>query len=353
MNSIRLVGYPGIELLSDGRQVSGVSRVLKTNQFNWESVVFQQGRPILDSELNLIQAISNEKLRKFAQIITRNGWTTLPSGADSDNPTRAKFNAFKMLFLGREITLDDGNGQVSVDLGNIIQQNSRTDGIYMVFHLEEVAAPGENTRFRESIKLHGNLNGGILNNDMLDPALPTGVPTTRRVQNSYRVIASVGTNWESLPAVNVDGQITPEYSFSSFYDAENKYYRAGDGSQTAADRLGTADGYVYLVPLFNVDRTSIDTGIDAAKVTPVIGRASMVFGGRAFEVSVNPLPGINAVNVQEALSAILAKIEDARREADENINLLLDEVMACCSEIKTAVDVVNEKLQLLLDEVSA
>jgi hypothetical protein len=267
-----------------------------------------QGRPILDSEINLIQSIQNERFSKFSTSLLHSGWTnTEPRGLDSASPVAAVFSAFEYLFNGQIVRIDDGDGRCTVNMGVPIQQIAREDYILTIFYREEVAAAGEGTRLREQVKLYGNLNGSNLLSDLMDPALPSALATTHRVQFSYRNVSCSVADFLSVPAVDTLGRVAEDYTFN-YYDAVQGYYRAGDGSARAAEVLGTADGYVYMVPIFSVTRSKDDQIIFGDSLKSLARRFSLRIGIAAKDVGVTPIPeiGLEANLMQAALEDIYA-----------------------------------------------
>lgn len=325
MNDIkRFEKSPYIIYLSDGSQVSGTSRILPVKNRAMQSVVFMQGRPVLDSEINLVQGIFNYKFHEFADMIQASGWRDhAPYGLDSIDASYAYFAPFVFMFKGNLITFDDGNGRVMVNLGPKIQQPSRVDTIVAYFYMEEVGAPGENTPLRESLKLYGNLNGATATNDLIDPALPDKLPTTRRVQLSYRVAALAGEQYVSAPSINTDGQIVENYRFDPDMDG---MYRAGDGTIESAERLGSVDGYVYMLPLFRVIRYSGDTGIRGDRLMNLVPRMSLRDSIKSDKVIVAPNGQLafSGGNIDELVSHIASIISNNQQINANGLQSLID-----------------------------
>lgn len=134
----------------------------------------------------------------------------------------------------------------------------------------------------DTIYVHGNVNapGGVnLPDDLVDPVL--NMETTQRVQIQYRLrvygSAILGVNPKTSPdgfstaAVLAQGtQVAPvaAYPFvpadnttvlansdaTAYGFTDNGLYIAGNGSSAAATALGTADGFVYAIPVCMVFR---------------------------------------------------------------------------------------------------
>lgn len=322
--------------LSDGRQVQGVSRILSVKNRAYESILFMQGRPVMDSDLNSVQAILNHKVSDFANSIVSDGWfKSAPVARDSNDASVAIISAFDYLFDGHVIRFDDGQGYLSINMGPKVQQASRNDLIVAYIFKEEVAAPGENTRLREQIKLHGNLRGVSVPSDLLDPALPDALPTTRRIQVSY-VLAQVGTESPiNSPVLNVDGQIIGGLPLRPYGDGHK--FIAGNGDAASAEAIGSIDGYVYVLPLFTVNRTSADTGLDAGRFTNRVPRIIFNLG-----ISERPELGIEGGGLQNTLEGMMRLL----RESVEINAVGLGESAAASDEI-------NQSLQRLVNYLSS
>lgn len=253
--------------LPDGRYVAGVSRTINGHERSFESVVFQQGRPVLDSELNLMQSIAQTGLRELTRLLLDSGYTQGLNPLNDANANFAIFTAGDVLVDGMPFTLDDGDGTLRVNLG-AKPETERTDTVYVMFYREEIASAGQGGRYRETVKRHGNLNGTNLTSDMLDPALPGGFESTRRIQRSYRAVASPGTGWGNVRPVDVDGNVVGSLNFQPLNNTA--VYVAGAGTAEHARLLGTADGRVYAVAVALVQRRSTDSSTQASSITRLI-----------------------------------------------------------------------------------
>lgn len=276
------IGGKEIISLPDGRQVQGVSRVLAAQDRNYEAVIYQQGRPILDSELNLSQIISVAALRDFAKLLTISGSVGPLTPLDNPDATKATFLACDVLIDGMFYRLDDGSGSFTVNVGpkpNV----ARNDTIYVQFYREEIAPPGANTAAREQVKKYGNLNGANADpegTDIRDPALPTSFETTRRVQRSYRITAMAGsgpaaTILSGVPAHDVDGVSQSSVTYGTPEANDPAVFRAGPGTVAGAQTLGTVDGQVIAVALATVARSPSATGTNASAITVLLPGAKL------------------------------------------------------------------------------
>lgn len=267
----------------------GVSRVLQTEDRQFDQVVWQQGKPPLDSELALIQ----QATENFRQEVLKAG---IPSGfLSSPYESKGDFafeqNASNFFYFGPGLA-QGGKGDVlwalvngwpvpiagtqSVDLRNRIllppPSTAPSDGdVNFVFIEVWRALLGGNTSTNKpgasQVYRFGNVEfgGTQLPDEIVDPILQK--ETTKRVQLQYRIrvvsavdpaIYPYGFN----PTIRAQGTLAaPTISGSSLYQFQNMgdilgdpgLWRAGDGNGQSG-LLGTVDGYVYALPLAMVFR---------------------------------------------------------------------------------------------------
>jgi hypothetical protein len=277
---------------------NGVSRTLSALQRQFQNVVFQKGKPPLDSEFNLVSQASGEALRQFVSSQVHSGFFLDPTLALEDFVTDPlNSNQF---FLGTQKNDDDGNveeldpvvfanvnGWIIPITGTIINQqgattnqvrlnpppesDNRIDFVFLeAWQVLVSANPStDNKPSASTIWKYGNTEYGGVNitDDLVDPTI--GFPTTRRVQLQYRIrVVGSGNGAGSSPDLSIypdglgDPNITaqgPNDSASAFvYENMRKalgdasLWRAGDGDPDNA--LGTVDGYVYAIPICAVFR---------------------------------------------------------------------------------------------------
>ena len=271
---------------------SGVSRTLSALQRQFSTVVWQKGRPPLDSELNLMAGISNEQVAQIVRSQMHSGFLLDPTGAASDYATDALWsNFFK---LGRQedaetmpILWANVNGWVipvsgtdvsDGDTSNMVRLYPPPDSdarIDLVF-LEAWAtliAPNSSTDNKPSASTvwkYGNVEFGGTNisDDLKDPTI--GFETTERVQVQYRIrVLGSGAGLGASIALDVypDGLGDPtvygqgaasspvsSMAFTNMRETlgDPSLWRAGDGDPT--NDLGTVDGYTYAIPICTVFR---------------------------------------------------------------------------------------------------
>lgn len=272
---------------------TGVSRVLNPKKTQFTQVVWQQNKPPLDSELNLLQQISTN----WDQSVTLKG---VPSGwvgngvndheAYMTNPAWSNWFRFGQQSTGElgSVQWAVVNGWVvpvsgtrtgtppgspnDVDTWNKItlgpppsnSGDSRVDFAFLeVWQALIPPNPGTTNKPSSSgIWQYGNVESGysFLPDQLIDPAL--GFETTQRVQIQYRIRVVQGlVGLSSFPdgfdpaSVKGRGSATADTSFT-FTNMRKELgdpglWRAGDGT---ANSLGTVDGYTYAIPLSAVFR---------------------------------------------------------------------------------------------------
>lgn len=271
----------------------GVSRVLDPTGRAFLDVIFQEGKPPLDSEFSLLQDILNDWRRIHTLRGTPSGWLGNETSMPSDFQTSAAWSNW--LKFGRQRSGETQsilwavvNGWVIPVAGtrtgtppgspndtattNVIAldpppANSgdfRIDFVFLEVWLARLP-PNPSTSNKpasSAIWRYGNVEGGFsfLPDDLVDPAI--GFETTQRVQLQYRIrvvkgLVGLTSNPDGFDPAVVKGQgaaTTPtSFIFQNMRSTlgDPGLWRAGDGT---ANSLGTVDGYVYAVPIASVFR---------------------------------------------------------------------------------------------------
>lgn len=271
---------------------SGVSRTLSAIARQFDTVVWQKGKPPLDSELNLMSQIDIERVRQAIRAQMHSGFLMDPTRAQADFVTSGNWsNFFK---FGRQASGEDApivfanvNGWIipvtgtSVpdgDTSNLVtlypppESDARIDLVFLEAwstlvapNPSEVNKPSSSTLWR-----YGNVEFGGTNitDDIEDPTI--GFETTERVQIQYRIrVFGAGAGAGSSVALDVypDGLDDPNvlgqgtagtpvsgYTFTNMREemGDPSLWRAGDGDPN--NDLGTIDGYTYAIPICAVFR---------------------------------------------------------------------------------------------------
>lgn len=278
---------------------SGVSRTLDAAMRQFGAVVWQKGKPPLDSELNLMSQQVWDALRQVVCTMVPSGFFVDPTRTVQDFQTNPQWSNFFKVGNPR-IPFGDGelaeqspvlranvNGWVlpvcgtnaaEGDLANIIklypapESDTRIDFVFLEAWMARVDANPStvNKPSASTIYKYGNVKygGTNLTDDLEDPTI--GYETTGRVQVQYRLrVHGQGTGLgasvaldvhpEGLDDPNILGQGTSSdpvaaMTFSNMREelGDPSLWRAGSGNPN--NSLGTIDGYTYAIPLCAVFR---------------------------------------------------------------------------------------------------
>ncbi|AVO74738.1 hypothetical protein C6362_07240 [Megasphaera elsdenii DSM 20460] len=251
------------ELWENGPTVStGLSRVLSPNNRNFGLVAFQQAKPILDSELNLMQQIQNKLRADILRTIMSSGIISMDVQAGiTDKKNTLRISGAMACVNGWLLTLSGSNrNDAASDIVFPAAPNSgsREDLAFVECWFEEVAPSGSPEDDDENVYRYGGIASGTLANDLQDNV--AGAETTRRIQLRWNFRTVTDVNFTTHPKgvdngdrvkARAGAQSDTNYTFGS---VGNGLYRAGDGSSAACTALRCVDGYVYALPLFRVHR---------------------------------------------------------------------------------------------------
>ena len=267
----------------------GVSRTLSALDRQFQTVIWQRGKPPLDSELNLMSQIDVEALREVVRSQVHSGFLLDPTAAVGDYITNPLFSNQFRLGLPEAMEVQPiitavVNGWVIpvagtdvLNAANLVRLNpppasdSRIDLVFLEAWVARVA-PNPSTVNKPSastIWRYGNVEYGGVNvpDDIQDPAI--GFETSERVQVQYRLrVYGTGAGAGASVALDVypDGLGDPNifgqgaantvgaFPFVNMRDAlgDPSLWRAGNGLSN--NNLGTVDGYTYAVPVCAVFR---------------------------------------------------------------------------------------------------
>lgn len=285
---------------------NGVSRTLSAIKRQFSSVVWQAGKPPLDSEANLGNQIAWENLRQLVRAMMPSGFILDPTRSLEDfqfDPQWA--NLFKFgnprvpqgLLEGQEqdpviwanvngwiIPIVGSNIEEEGDLSNWVklfpppESDRRIDFLFLEAwqcrvdpNPSEVNKPSASTLWKYGNVLYGGTN---LTDDLEDPSI--GMETTGRIQVQYRLrvhggessgiggSVSLSVHPDGLGDPYVYGQGTADDPVSGFaFDnmreelGDPSLWRAGDGDPE--NSLGTVDGYTYAIPIAAIFRRNSNT----------------------------------------------------------------------------------------------
>jgi len=278
---------------------NGVSRTLSAFARQFQTVVFQEGKPPLDSELNLVQQDQVEQLAQLVRAEARSGFFLDPTRALADYVTDtlnsnqfslgqqkldattlnveeiapvlyANVNGWIIPVNGTANLLENGTTNI-VTLNPPPESDARIDFVFLEVFLVSVA-PNPSTINKPAankIWKYGNVEYGGTNitDDITDPTI--GYETTERIQLQYRIRVvgggagagvspdlSVYPDGLGDPNVFARGAASTDTSFTYVNMREQlgdpSLWRAGNGD--AQNDLSTTDGYSYAIPVCAVFR---------------------------------------------------------------------------------------------------
>ena len=329
---------------------TGVSRVLDPKQSGFSQVLWQQGKPPLDSELNLMQQLDSDWRQ---QIVTRNtpsGWLgneTNPSkdfitnpnwsnwfqfGQQRDSEKRsimwASVNGWLIPVTGTKTGTPPGSpnntdtwNKITLDPPPSNSGDFRADFVFLeVWQARIPPTPSTSNKPSSSaIYRYGNVEGGygFLSDDIQDPAI--GFETTQRIQVQYRIRVVKGLiGLSTFPdgfdtsVVKAQGAASSTSSFSFLNMREELgdpgLWRAGDGT---ANALGTVDGYAYAIPLCVVFRRNSVTwaGDPSQNLNGGFNRNPLATDRTGIK-TFSTVPTLNVAMTDSATSATLVSATD-------------------------------------------
>lgn len=251
---------------------AGVSRTLPTSNRSFSTVVWQQGKPPLDAELNLMFDICENDKQELVRAHVHSGFVNCQ--AFTFNPTTP--NTFgvatdEVLVNGWKIhTIFNGDNSITLPTAPTGLGNHRNDFVFLeVWKVELTAGSTDNKPDATHIYKDGNVQNVTANltDDILDTVI--GFETTKRVQIQYRyrVQQDIGAPNNQLSNVftgttyaqGAKASPVASYTFTNMGVTLGDYglYRAGNGDAASRLQLGTVDGYVYALPIAVVTRRAI------------------------------------------------------------------------------------------------
>lgn len=387
---------------------SGVTRTLEAVYRQFSAVVWEKGKPPLDSELNLMSLTQWEALRQSIRAEMHSGFFMDPTRSLDDyefnplwsnifrlgNPRTvvgtkeaaeknpvvwANVNGWVVPVCGTDVSAEG-------DLHNVIKLNpppasdTRADLVFLEVWQSRVD-PNPSTANKPSkdkLYKYGNVKYGGTNlaDDIEDPEI--GFETTGRIQVQYRIrVHGTGVGLGSGVALDVypdgldDQNILGQGAGTSPVGAaywtnmreelgDPGLWRAGDGDPSGAigSTLGTIDGYTYAIPICVVFRRNdnVYVAVESAGNPNQNGAFDRNPGTKSLA---NPLTGAKVlkqaklVNVLAPTAGAAADVEiditDLNGSGLEDTSHVLSSTFLVIGEevvgIK-AVDVVNSRLTI-------
>ena len=173
---------------------STVSRTLNTTNRQYTNVVWQAGKPPLDSELNLVGQLATDNLSRTVSATAHSGILMNPRTADRDfefNPLWSNFlkvKPLKALVNGLVLDIEEA----TINLSPPPTQDNRVDFVFLEVWKTIISADNalpdatlEKVKpTTTTVYSNGNLSGAGLDDEMVDSNV--GFETTKRIQVQYR-----------------------------------------------------------------------------------------------------------------------------------------------------------------------
>ena len=277
---------------------NGVSRTLTALARQFQAVIWQDGKPPLDSEFNLGEQIVNEELRQFVRSQVNSGFFLDPTQPLLDfvtnplNSNQFRFGTQKRDDTGAieeiaPVVYASLNGWIIPVVGTFNVEENATDNIVRLnpppdsdaridfVFLEAwtvLVAPNPSTANKPAaneVWKYGNTEYGGVNlpDDIEDPSV--AYETTERLQLQYKIrVVGSGSGAGTSPALDVypDGLGDPNvfaqgpntsdttWTYTNMRETlgDPSLWRAGDGN--AQNSLKTTDGYIYSIPICAIFR---------------------------------------------------------------------------------------------------
>jgi len=329
---------------------NGVSRVLDPKQASFLQVIWQEGKPPLDSEFNLIQALENDWRQQLLLRNTPSGWLGNETNPGEDyltNPMWSNFfqfgrqranelrsiqwavvNGWMVPVTGTRTGTPPGGANNSDTWNKIFLDpppstsgDSRVDFVFLEVWIARVAPNAQtNKPSTSAVYRYGNIEGGYsyLNDDTQDPDM--GFETTQRIQVQYRIrvvglTAADGFSSTSVKAKGAYDYLNSETATTfSFVNMRTNLgdpglWRAGDGT---ANTLNTVDGYSYAIPICHVFRRNSTAwnGEPSPNLNGSFNRRELTVTSRASAKAFLTVPTLLADLTASATTAALSSTVD-------------------------------------------
>jgi hypothetical protein len=257
-----------------------VSRTLQAEFRAFDTLVFNAGKPALDSEINLLYDIAADKLQKYIQSQIQSGFYNNELFAfDASWSNKFQLPISTAFVNGLKINVNAyGDQFIYLNPASLGNGNHRYDFVFL--EVWKTIISGETTEHKPSsttIYKEGNVQNTIetLPDDIYDPVLLTiDLETSKRVQVQYRIRIQEDTTTPNQQNSSIFDGITfaqggalipiDSFTFINLGASIGDYglWRAGNGDNASRSQLQTVDGYVYAIPIALVFRRSIAPYID-------------------------------------------------------------------------------------------
>ena len=274
--------------MAKDNKYDGTTTTIPVENTNYDSIIFQPTKPVLDSELNFISDLQSSKIQDFIRSKAPSGWldANFKSGYDENGdqfginftstsntfiinsakntPSIANVNGWVIPVGGSGIS--DEN-KILVELPPPPSSGSRTDLVFLeVFKVQLDSNTSDNKPELGKRYKFGNedFGGNNLEDNIVNASV--NIETTQRTQIQYRIRIVTGVDFENSPeglsdtntvrAQGGKGFPVPTYGYRNAGSEWDDYglYISGTGTDLDKTNLGTVDGYSYAIPMFKVHR---------------------------------------------------------------------------------------------------
>lgn len=332
--------------MTDRDYGSGVNRFLDPSGRNYETVVFQGGKAPLEEELNLNQDLRSHNERDNLSKEIPSGFITGDFLDDEYrdfeffNPGNLQPNQFKLVNrpvvnvngwifpLEFSDTTTAGENLIEVDAPPSNSGDQAVDFVYLEVWrglLEE--STSANKPASDQIYPNGNVlapSGTWLNDEMLDPNF--GSETTKRLQIQYAIRTERLDDMSNRrgypdPLVEARGPTgTKQAESFSQVPEDPGMWRAGGPLGSGSEIAGTADGFVYSIPICLVFRRN-SAGFDFLGN----GNGAVLIGNTSNRPDGYFADQIVRDDVQDMRKAVSPDGFEYKEILDRNTSLLLDQ----------------------------
>lgn len=358
---------------------SGVSRYITDRDRQYAGVIFQASKPPLDAELNLISLIDLEAKAEEVRSRVASGWLMDELNPRSDYHTSRDYS--NQFYFGKNSPGENRSLNWAVvngwpipvvgtrtgapplaannaDYWNKIQLNppststggNRAEFVFLEVWLQRIdvdppppaVAPGK--PIRGFIYRFGNVEGGFsyLPDELVDPDI--NYETTKRIQIQYRIRVVADINLVGYPEgfdptlVFAQGALTSP-SIIPFTNMRAELgdaglWRAGTGD---AATFGTADGYVYAVPLCVVFRRNASGFSDIGNLAGAFNRNSKALvrtGATTFTSGISLPAPLTSIATSFTLTSITGTVLNTINNFGEAFFRIDDEIVRVTSVIQ-------------------
>lgn len=308
-NMINYIGDTTIRTLyAGGPSVNaGLSRILNLAGRSISSLVFQQGKPILDAEMNAMNAIARKNIGGLiGELLGSSGFTTKGAVGAASGATAFDFGRSVLLFSGQQAV----NVAYSNLPGDLIGTNrvgmnakpgagTRDDLVFLELWYEEIEPTNSAQAQSKVLYVEGGSDSGTLTNELYDAAALQ--ETTRAIQLRWKIRVVDGVDFITYPkgvnspTVKARGSnaVDSAQVFSEISGMPGLFV-AGTGLAADAQYFGSVEGHTYAVPLFNVPRTSAEAAIDVGNIISLM--PGIKFLDDIYDLQNAPAAGIDPTN---------------------------------------------------------